>query len=556
MMGKRLFAWILLAGVLFSLEAIALEKWDITWTDYAQNPVTLTGIGDRAYMPYILYNRDWPAESQYRIWYDYASINGIAYSYSSDGVKWAPGAAVSGLNTEGSSTQGRPVVLYNPEWNYPYRIYYYGNPGDVWQVLVAESRNGIAFENNQQALSGGGLGTYPDGHAVAYFPGRAEPFWMYYRGSTGILYASSLDGYSFVEWGYVNVANDPLFAAQPTQVFQMAQNDCRMFAFVDNTSIQYLVSANGYDWELWENPIAGVGKVGASGAWNDQRNYSASIAYLGDGRFIMARGGRDNAAGVYRTGIAFGQSEFFAKNDIGEWQYSSPFDNYQSEGWTSYGSNSGANEDGVQTYIKQNADGTVTIADQRDSGNYYLVHDANWTVPYTVEARLRVDKAVGTGADAEFPKATIACMMNDPFHPGGETWQPAFAQTRFGAWALATDPSAEADNTQFQTYTFVCRFDEAARDSLIIDPNDANANLLLSVYEVYLNRDFSAPKVVFHNTGWVGWPEASPYGRVDLGFPGPSAGVFTVDWIRWGNGEIFDAKDPGASAMKDWCLYE
>lgn len=537
------------------MAATAQEKWDIVWTDYENNPVTLEGVGDRAYMPYIMYNSSWPAESRYRIWYDYASINGLAYSYSADGIHWAPAVAVTGLNTEGSAPQGRPVVLYHPEWSKPYRLYYYGNPGDVWQVRVAESANGIAFENDQTALSGDGLGTYPDGHAVAYFPGREEPFWMYYRGGAGILYASSYDGYSFVEWGYINNITDPAFAAQPTQVFSLGQNDYRMYAFDTNTKIQLLVSANGYDWEIWDNPLPGVGSTGSTGAWNDERNYYASIAYLGEGRFIMARGGRNAASGLYRTGIAFGRSEFFEKYDVGHWQYFSPFDDYNAEGWYTYGSNAGANEDGVQTYVKQNADGTVTIADRRDSGNFYLVRDAYWIVPFTVEARLRVDQATGTGADEEFPKATIACMMNDSFHVGSEAWQPAFAQTRFGAWNLAADPSADADNTQFQTYTVVCRFDEAARDALIRDPNDANANLLLSVYDVYLNRDFSAPKVTFHNTGWAGWPEVSPYGRVDLGFPGPSAGVMTADWIRWGNGVILDANDPGATPVTEWSLY-
>ncbi|HQH70978.1 MAG TPA: hypothetical protein PK360_02750 [bacterium] len=551
--SRGIILLLLLCGTVMA--AAAQEKWDITWTDAAQNPVNLSGVGDRAYMPYILYNSAWPAESRYRIWYDYASISGIAYSYSADGINWAAAVAVTGLNAEGTAPQGRPVVLYNPAWSKPYRLYYYGNPGDVWQVRVAESADGAAFTNDQLALSGGGMGTYPDGHAVAYFPGRAEPFWMYYLGAEGILYATSLDGYVFLEMGYVNLPNDPGFTAQPTQVFSLGQNDYRMYAFTANTGFQCLVSANGFDWELWENPVPAIGSTGGAGAWNDQRNYYASIAYLGEGRFILARGGRNDASGLYRTGIAFGQCEFLQKYDMGTWQFFSPFTDYKAENWTSYGSNAGANEDGVQTYIKQNTDGTVTIADLRDSGNYYLVHDSFWIVPYTVEARLRVDQATGTGADEEFPKATIACMMNDPFHTGSEAWQPAFAQTRFGAWALNTDPSADADNTQFQTYTFVCRFDEAARDALILDPNDANANLLLSVYDIYRNRDFSAPKVTFHNTGWAGWPEAGPYGRVDLGFPGPSAGVMTVDWIRWGNGAIFDPKDPGAVPVKEWSLY-
>ena len=36
-------------------------------------------------------------------------------------------------------------------------------------------------------------------------------------------------------------------------------------------------------------------------------------------------------------------------------------------------------------------------------------------------------------------------------------------------------------------------------------------------------------------------------GRMDIGFPGPSAGQVTLDWIRWGNGVILDPQDPGAA---------
>lgn len=36
-------------------------------------------------------------------------------------------------------------------------------------------------------------------------------------------------------------------------------------------------------------------------------------------------------------------------------------------------------------------------------------------------------------------------------------------------------------------------------------------------------------------------------GRIDVGFPGPSAGQVTLDWVRWGNGVILDPQDPGAT---------
>jgi hypothetical protein len=68
----------------------------------------------------------------------------------------------------------------------------------------------------------------------------------------------------------------------------------------------------------------------------------------------------------------------------------------------------------------------------------------------------------------------------------------------------------------------------------------------LSVFDVYLNRDFSAPKASYHNTGFVGWPDVDADGRLDIGFPGPSSGQLTVDWVRWGNGVILDPNGPDA----------
>lgn len=554
-------------------------KWDIQWTDHSANPVDLKSPGGRAYMPYILYRTEWPAESRFRIWYDTASISGLGYSSSADGIHWSSGVAVTGLNTEGTSPAGRPVVLYDAAWAKPYRLYYYGNPGDVWQIRVAESSDGIAFSNDQVALEGGRLGTYPDGHAVVYIPGRnpdpsdpeaARPFIMYFRdrGGQGIAYALSKDGYVFTEaednWetpdvdeGLIRIsglpAETPVFVAHPTQVLSLAQNDFRMFAFEQNTNFKYLVSPNGMDWALVEDPVAVVGSVGAAGAWNDERNYYASAAYLGEGKFVLYRGGRTTTEGQpYRTGVAFGDNAFYKANEIGKWAFYSPLTDWQAEGWTTFTS-TGNEPDGTTTAVIQNADGTVSVRDRKESGNFYMVHDTSWVVPYTFEFRAKLDDAAttGTGTD-ELPKYTFSAFQTDSLHPGGESWQPAFSANRFGRWTLADDtvPTAigEADNTQFQTYTVVCTYNESARAQLAQDPANGTANVNLCIFAVYLNRDFSAPKAQFNGTGFAGWPSVDVDGRLDIGFPGPSYGQMTVDWVRWGNGVILDPNGPDAVA--------
>lgn len=533
-------------AAVFPAAALAQEKWSIEWTDLSDaNPLELNEVGDRSYMPYVLHDESWPEESRFRMWFDYASINGIAYAESADGIVWTNQTAVTGLNGEGEQTAGRAVALYGPDWEYPFRLYYYGNPGGVWQVRVAESADGINFVNDQVAISAENsqLGSFPDGHAVLRVPGQEEPYRMFYNAGSGVMMATSADGYQFIDFDFVPIPP----AMQPTCAIAIGQNDYRMWSFENNTEIQYYVSSDAYNWEPWD-PVDNAGGLGDAGSWNANRNYYASVVYLGGGRFMMWRGGRNGETGLYRTGAAEGYDAQLAQIAIGEWDEFSPLDDYAAEGWETYGTNR-------QGVLTQNEDGTVSIEDDAGDGNFYMVRDVAWLVPYTVEARFRIEEEGGD--DGSGPHCTIACMLNDPFHPGSETWQPSFAMDRFGGWNLnGTDPVAEADFTQFNTVTVVCRFNEAARYELLLDPNNGGANTLMCEYGVYINRDFSEPAVTFHGTGWAGWPEADIDGRLDLGWPNPSTGVMVVDWVRWGSGEILDPDDPGEPApVRNWSVF-
>lgn len=545
-MRKNFWAAGILLVVLLSasLPGYSLEKWNITWTDSTKNPLELSGAGDRSYMPYVLYNEQWPAESRYRIWFDYASIAGIGYAYSADGETWSTPVKTTGLNAEGSECAGRPVLLYNTAWGKPFRIYYYGNPGDGWQVRVAESADGIAFSNDQIAISTNGseLGTYPDGHAVVYIPGRLEPFLMYYRSANNyIMLATSIDGFNFLDLAPI----DGTEALHPTCVISLGQNDYRMWAFRDNTAIQYLVSPNGINWFMQEDPVNGVGGLGASGAWNDQRNYYASVVYLGGGKFKMYRGGRNATNSLYRSGVADGYDPQLAAIKGNAWDGFSPLDDYAAEGWEPYTSN--ANTDVLLT---QNTGGTVSVKDNNESGNFYMVRDVTWLVPFTVEANLRLDQAGGN--DASGPHGTISLFINDEDNPVGESWQPSFGVDCFGGWNINSDPTAPADMTKFNTITIVCRFNEESLETVL----NGNASVAAQVgeYDLYLNRDFTKPAVTFHGTNFAGWPEVDIDGRLDIGWPNPSTGTMTVDWVRWGSGVILDPKDPGTD-VRQWELY-
>jgi hypothetical protein len=579
-------------------------KFQLTWTDHTNNPVDLQSPGTRAYMPYVLHDATWPPASRFRVWYDIASNSGLGYSESPDGLTWSAGRTLTGLRRSedilgGIEFAGRPVVLHNTNWALPFRLYYYSRvdvTGDsvndvLHNIYVAESRDGVTFTNNQVALdkddAESRLGRFPDGHAVVWIPGRtgnapepgaerpSRPFVMYLRdrAGQGIALADSADGYRFAPMAddinteaneslavvqvFTNIVDDvPLdaptnvsvvFPTQPTQVLRLAQNDFRMLAFEANNAMQYLVSADGLTWRVAENPIANIGSAGA-GPWNAERNYYGAMAYLGDGRFYVIRGGRE-AGGRYLSGAAFADSAFYRTNDLGRWAFYSPFDNWQAEGWQPFTS-SGNDVDGTETAVIQNADGSVSVRDRKPAGNFYLAHDTAWSVPFTMEFRSKLDDAQTTGSGTDgLAKYTIAAYMIDEFHPGPESWQPAFSSSRFGRWTLGDDTVTNAifdlDGTTYHTYTVVCRIDEGARAELQAGIG-GSAPSRLAYFEVYLDRDFSAPKATYFSTSFAGFAGVDVDGRLDIGFPGPSSGQVTVDWIRWGNGVILDAADPGA----------
>jgi len=112
----------------------------------------------------------WPAASV-SDWYDTESINGIGYLTSADGLTWSAGQTLTASTPTVPHPKRRPVVLFNEAWPKPYRLLL-RQSGRRVAGAGAESSDGVSFENDQVALEGGRLGTFPDGHAVVYIPGR------------------------------------------------------------------------------------------------------------------------------------------------------------------------------------------------------------------------------------------------------------------------------------------------------------------------------------------------------------------------------------------------
>jgi hypothetical protein len=445
-------------------------------------------------LPTHLTHSSWPAEALHRVWYMDLGTHTLKMATSPDGAHWSAPRQLTGILAWPKSL----VVLHEFGQPSPFRLYYIANG----EIHTAESEDGVNFHNNRTALT---TRVSAEGLAVSVLTTPTSSYRLFYRDrqSGQIVYATSRNGREFVGVDALTLppATESL-SLRPAKFENPTNGLQKLWALDLRDHPHLLTSSNGYAWALAELPSA------------PPKTPEASPPDLGA---------------------------------PGEWSFHSAMNNWQQEGWVIF-SNSGTLPDGSETAILQNPDGTVAVRDRRSWGNFYLTHDTAWTVPFTVELRVRLDEARGTDGDAEFPKFTVASLIRNQQTPGPQTWQPAFSRDRFGAWSLATGPWAACPSNTFQTYTIVCRFDEAARRALETNPNDPEAKVAVCVFDIYTNRNFSTPALSFHNMGFIGWQSVDLNGRLDIGFPWPSAGQITLDWVRSGSGVILDPQDPVAAA--------
>jgi hypothetical protein len=444
----------------------------------------------------------WPHETAHRVWFVDLGTHALTMATSPDGIHWAPSIRLTGVLPSAVSL----TLLYEPGRPDPFRLYYLAKTAAGGEIHAAESADGVNFHNDKSAL---GTSVSAEGLAVAVLPAPASSYRLYYRDrqANQIVYATSRDGLSFVGVDVIAIPSsaEPL-SLRPARFEKAASGELLLWTLDARDRPHLLTSTNGYAWAF----VNGEPDANATNAKPDR--------------------------------IA---------EPPGRWSFFSPMNDWQNEGWMIF-SNSGTVPDGITTAVQQGADGTVAVRDRRSWGNFYLTHEAAWAVPFTVEARVRLDDAQGTDGDARFPKFTIACLMRDVRIPGPQTWQPAFGQDRFGAWSLSEGPWAPSPGNGMQTFTVVCRFDPEARRKLTVNPEDAAAKVAVCVFDIYTNRNFTAPALTFHNMGFMGWHSVDDKGRLDIGFPWPSAGQITLDWVRWGNGIILDPADPSPAFSDHW----
>ena len=286
-----------MALVLLLIPVLSIASQTIQWTDYTSNPLNIPTSGLRVYMPTVLYDTTWGTASAYKMWFDYASNAGIAYSVSSDGINWTSSVIVTGIYSSGASPSGRPNVIYNPAWTLPYKMYY-ASTSNRWEVRVAESSNGSTWVNDTPSFYTGL--SFPDGHCVLYDTTLTPAYQMFYWGTTGgTRRAVSTDGINFTDAGIACSTG-----CQPTSVLKIKTGDYRMWGYTTNTSIIYLTSSNGTSYSVNEAVVNTVGIVGAAGTWNSSRNYQCSVVYDGSTTCKMWRSGYNGS--VYKVGYATG----------------------------------------------------------------------------------------------------------------------------------------------------------------------------------------------------------------------------------------------------------
>ena len=372
-------------------------KWQIEWTDHAQNPVDLQSPGSRAYMPYVLDHAAWPAASRYRVWYDTESINGIGYSTSADGLPWSPGQTLTGLNTE--------------------RLLVQRSPGRAVQPGVAQALPPLLLRQSRRRLAGARRGERrrrdvrerpggPRRRAPGHVPGRPcrrarsrsdhrtrrirrpqRPFLMYFQASARHRLRHVPDGYVFTEAeddpvtegvgrGPDHAHRSPGRARPSTASRRRSSRSPRTISGCSRSTptppIQYLVSANGLTWEVAEDPVAVVGVAREAGRVERptqllrQRRLSRRGTVLPHAR---AAGTTPPALPDRRR--VRDRSAFYQANDLGIWAVYSPFDNFQAEGWTPFtttGNDPDGNPDGLAAERRRDRVGA------RPAGERQLLH--------------------------------------------------------------------------------------------------------------------------------------------------------------------------------------
>ncbi|MDP8245428.1 MAG: hypothetical protein P9L94_15190 [Candidatus Hinthialibacter antarcticus] len=330
----RRMCTILIVASLFTPLSNAAPS-DITWTDdTANNPVIgPPGFGDnRAYYGYVIFDAN---ANIWRGWYDSSSGFDVGYAESTDadGTSWTGYALITGFN---SDLQSKAVVAQIGDSQF--RMWYMANTRDggyaIWTAVSSDGVNwsddqpisGIALDEEGTSRFGPveriSVTTLEDGSFVAYCrceePYLDEAFDYFDLGKKLFRYTSA-DGITWQWAGYTGVNEEEGFEGiEFSSAVKHPDLEGVWYAWAtsQNSSgpiYSYISTDDGMTYQLDENPVAVVGELGTA-SYNADRNYHATVTYMGNGEWVMFRSVAEPKRTARATGV-----EDLPNTNVAEW---------------------------------------------------------------------------------------------------------------------------------------------------------------------------------------------------------------------------------------------
>lgn len=304
----RIKIWIFgLALVCTAAPGIWSAPSGIVWTDdTANNPVIASpGFGDnRAYYTNVLFDS---TANKWRAWYDASSGFDIGYAESVDaaGTSWTNYQPCTGFSTD---RQSKGFILQTGPAQF--RMWYMANErAGGYQVNTCTSSDGISWTNDVP-IEGVGL---PDitqmgpterivveqldnGTFVAYArveePDQDFEGWM--PGMKMLYRYTSTNGIDWTLTNSVGVSEvEGLEGIEFSSVVKHPDQANVWYAWGNPANGERPISSfvstdDGMTFELDEDIVATVGDT-ETASYNQNRNYHASVTYLGNGQWVMFR---------------------------------------------------------------------------------------------------------------------------------------------------------------------------------------------------------------------------------------------------------------------------
>jgi hypothetical protein len=308
-------------GLFLTLGSAALcAPSDIVWTDNVElNPVIASpGFGDnRAYYTHVLYDEN---AGIWRAWFDASSGFDVGYAESTDqeGTEFTNYALTTGFL---SGKQSKAFVVQTGPQSF--RMWYMSDDRqNGYNVSSAVSSDGINWTEDDFIFGIGdpnplqfgpteriAVVMLEDDSFVAYV--RAEepdqdPNWV--EGTKRLYRYISQDG---VNWTWTNDTGVSGIEGMENLEFSSVvkhpdlENTWYAWGSHANSSepiYSFVSTDDGMTFELDEAPVANVGEIGTQ-PYNAERNYHASVTYLGDGNWVMFRSVAEPKTTARATGV-------------------------------------------------------------------------------------------------------------------------------------------------------------------------------------------------------------------------------------------------------------